>query len=397
MRSALRVSRENEKEKMSKGIYLDNAATSWPKPKAVCRGMKNYLRKCGGNPGRSGHKRAIEAARIVFEARDALSELFSIEDPAKIIFTKNATEAINMVLHGMLRRGDHVVTTSMEHNSVLRPINALREKGVDVTFVPGNDIGIIDPAAIENACKDTTKLIAFGHASNVTGTVQDLKRVSEICRKKNILFLVDAAQSAGVIPINCREIPIDFLAMSGHKGLLGPQGTGCLCLRDTVPPPLLQGGTGSLSDRDVQPDFLPDALESGTLNTVGIAGLLEGVRYIRNRGIDELYAYDRKLFELFVSGLSALPGVTVYGDIRAAEHTGVLSIRIEGVSPSEVGQILDTDFNIQTRIGLHCAPMAHRTIGTFPEGTVRFGWGPFTTEREIETTVTALGKIIKDF
>jgi selenocysteine lyase/cysteine desulfurase len=242
-------------------------------------------------------------------------------------------------------------------------------------------------------------MVAVTHASNVTGTVQPIRRIAEICREKDITLLVDAAQSAGVIPIDCREIPIDFLAFSGHKGLLGPQGTGCLCLAESRSlKPLTYGGTGSLSDRDIQPDFLPDHLESGTLNTVGIAGLLEGIRYIQKRGVEEIHRRDNELFQLFRAKLREVPEVRMYGTENTGgspNRTGVLSITVDSISPSTIGEILDNEYGISTRIGLHCAPRAHETIGTFPDGTVRFSWGPFTREREIMKAVDALKRIIR--
>jgi cysteine desulfurase family protein len=367
-----------------KCYYFDNAATSWPKPQKVIVAMKNFFNKCGGNPGRSGHIRSIEAGRTVLKTRELLGQLFNIKDPTNIVFTKNCTEALNIVIFGLLRKGDHVITTSMEHNSVLRPLKKLSTDGVEVDIVQAGQNGIIEPSEIFNRIKPNTKLIAVTHSSNVIGAINDIGVVGDFCKKNNILFLVDAAQSAGCIPIDVQKYNIDFLAFAGHKSLMGPQGTGALFVKDAkLLSPLMIGGTGSLSDREDQPDFLPDLFESGTLNAIGIAGLGEGVAYILKKGVNNILDHDRKLLDIFFNELSGDKRIKIYGDMHLEKRAGVASVNIEGMSPSSVGEILEKEFGILTRIGLHCAPRAHKTIGTFPDGTVRFGWGVFTKESDV--------------
>jgi cysteine desulfurase / selenocysteine lyase len=386
-------------------IYFDNAATSWPKPKSVIRAMRSYFSKCGGNPGRSGHRKAIEAGRIVLNTREKLAELLSVDDPSRIIFTKNATEGLNIVLFGVLAAGknsggpekNHLLTTSMEHNSVLRPCRELTKRGVSIDIVEADSRGLVSPADIINRIGPETALVCVNHASNVTGTIQDIAAIAEGCGEKGVPLLVDAAQTAGALEINCSALGVDFLAASGHKGLLGPQGTGFLYVKEGSPAPLMFGGTGSLSDREVQPDFFPDCLESGTLNVIGIAGLGAGVEYIHKRGTADIRRHEVELLTMFLAGLREMAGVTVYGPKDPAVRTGVVSISIEGLDSSAAGEALDSRFGIFTRIGLHCAPRAHAAIGTFPGGTVRFGIGPFTKKREITAAVRAVRTIAAEF
>jgi cysteine desulfurase / selenocysteine lyase len=372
-------------------LYLDNAATSWPKPPGVPRAMSAAIRRGGGNPGRSGHAKSIQAGRTVLETRELLAELFNVKDPARILFTKNATEALNTVIFGLLRAGDRVLTTSMEHNSVLRPLAALERAGVVVDCVEAGPDGLVSAADFAARLAAGTRLAVVTHASNVTGTVNDIAAIGAACRERGVRLLVDAAQSAGCIPIDLETLPVDYLAFSGHKGLLGPQGTGGLFVRqedDLLP--LTRGGTGSLSDREDQPEFLPDRFESGTLNVPGIAGLGAGVSWLLARGVQSVAAHDQRLRGAFLAALHGDPRVTVFGGARDVPHTGVLSVRIEGVSPSTAGEALEKRFGILTRIGLHCAPRAHRTIGTFPDGTVRLGWGPFTREKDMVKAARAM-------
>jgi cysteine desulfurase / selenocysteine lyase len=372
-------------------LYLDNAATSWPKPPGVPRAMSGAVRHGGGNPGRSGHAKSIQAGRTVLRTRELLAELFHVPDPSRIVFTKNATEALNIVLFGLLRPGDRVLTTSMEHNSVLRPLTALARKGVVVDFVEAGTDGLVSSGEVAARLGGGVRLAVVTHASNVTGTVNDIAAISAVCRERGVMLLVDAAQSAGCIPIDLARLPVDYLAFSGHKGLLGPQGTGGLFVRqESDLPPFTRGGTGSLSDREDQPEFLPDRFESGTLNVPGIAGLGEGVSWLLKWGVESVAAHDRRLRDTFLAALDADPRVTVFGGQESVPHTGVISVRIGGVSPSEAGESLERQFGILTRIGLHCAPRAHRTIGTFPDGTVRLGWGPYTRERDMVRAARAI-------
>jgi cysteine desulfurase family protein len=331
---------------------------------------------------------------VVLETRERLAELFNVRDPANVFFTKNATEALNIALHGVLEPGDHVVTTSMEHNSVMRPLAALAERGVGLGVAEGERSGVVPPEAVFRAVKPNTRLVAVTHASNVTGAVNDIGAIGGFCAARGIVFLVDAAQTAGVVPIDVERDRVDLLAFSGHKGLLGPQGTGALYARDGASlEPLMRGGTGSLSDREEQPAFLPDKFECGTLNTVGIAGLGAGVAFVVKHGMGRILAHDRSLLELFHERLGPDERFTIYGPREEARRTGVVSLNIGGLAPSRVGEALDREHGIQTRIGLHCAPRAHGTIGTFPQGTVRLSWGVFTTERDILRACRALKRI----
>ena len=380
-----------QKGESLRALYLDNAATSWPKPSSVPRAMSAAIRLGGGNPGRSGHAKSIQAGRTVLRTRELLAELFRAPDPSRIVFTKNATEALNIVLFGLLRPGDRVLATSMEHNSVLRPLAALARMGVVVDFVEAGRDGRVSPQEFAVRLGAGARLAVVTHASNVTGTVNDIAAFCAVCKERGVPLLVDAAQSAGCIPIDLEQLPVDYLAFSGHKGLLGPQGTGALFVRHEVDlPPFTRGGTGSLSDQEDQPEFLPYRFESGTLNVPGIAGLGEGVSYLLQRSVESVAAHDRRLRETFLTALAGDQRVMVFGGAQSIPHTGVVSVRLNAVSPSEAGEKLERQFGILTRIGLHCAPRAHRTIGTFPDGTVRLSWGPFTRERDMERAARAL-------
>ncbi|CAG0933654.1 cysteine desulfurase / selenocysteine lyase [Thermoflexales bacterium] len=380
-------------------IYLDHAATSWPKPPEVTQAMIDFLERAGGNPGRSGHRLSIEAGRIVYAAREAVAELFNVFDPLRIIFTLNATHAINLVLHGLLHSGDHVVTTSMEHNAVMRPLRALEAAGVQLTVVPCASDGTLDLGQIERAITSSTRLVIVNHASNVCGMLQPIEEVTTIARHHGARVLIDAAQTAGVIPIDLQATPLDFLAFTGHKGLYGPPGTGGLIINDQVDThllePVVRGGTGSRSEFEKQPNDLPDKYESGTPNGVGLAGLGAGVRWVQARGIDAIRAHEQELAQLLNEGLRAIAGVNVHGPVEVDRSTGVVSFTVAGKRVSEVGGRLDEEFGVLCRVGLHCAPAAHRTLGTFPEGTVRFAPGVLTTREEIQTAVHAVEVIAR--
>jgi len=356
--------------------------------------MEFYFRQVGGNPGRSGHRKAIEAGRAVLKTRDLLAALFNVKDPARIVFTKNATEALNTALYGVLEAGDHAVTTSMEHNSVMRPLNDLARRGLDLSIAEADRTGAVTADGIGKCINKKTRLVAVTHASNVTGTINEIEKIGLLCKQNNILFLVDAAQTAGVFPMDVEKMCIDLLAFSGHKGLLGPQGTGGLFVKDEKSlKPLTRGGTGSLSDSEEQPEFLPDCYESGTLNVIGLAGLGEGVRFILDRGVDRIMAHERRLLEIFLNEIEGDGRFMLYGARNVLKQTGVLSLNIRGFDASKVGEVLDRKYGILTRIGLHCAPRAHRTLGTFPDGTVRFSWGFFTGEKDILKAVRFLKEI----
>ncbi len=379
-------------------IYLDNAATSWPKPPQVLAAMARFLTEVGANPGRSGHRLSVEAGRIVYAAREAVAELFHAPDPLRVVFGMNATEGLNLALRGLLRPGDHVVTSSMEHNSVMRPLRALERERVSVTVVPCSPEGFLDPQAVLSALRPETRLVVLNHASNVTGTLLPVTEVGRaLHRMGGPLLLVDAAQSGGAVPIDMQADGIDLLAFTGHKSLYGPTGTGGLIIGDRVPleefRPLIRGGTGSRSEREEQPDFLPDMCESGTPNAVGLAGLEAGVRWVLERGVEALRAHEVELTQRLSDGLREIPGVTVYGPDDARLRTAVVSFNIAGMEPSEVGMRLDEEYGIMCRVGLHCAPAAHRTIGTFPAGTVRFALGAFTTREEVDAALRAVARL----
>lgn len=377
-------------------IYFDNAATSWPKPPEMIEAMVRYNGMVGGNPGRSGHRRSVDAGRVMLEAREALGELLGC-DALRIVFTKNATEALNLALSGLLQPGDHAIASAMEHNSVMRPLRALEAQGVIISVVPCRGDGLLDPAAVRAAIRPQTRVVVVNHASNVTGTIQPLAELGSITREMGVAFCVDAAQTAGALPIDVDQMAIDLLAFSGHKSLYGPQGTGGLFLREGMEKrirPLLRGGTGSRSEFEVQPEFMPDKYESGTPNAIGIAGLGASVRFVLGQGVEAIRRKEMSLTAKFLEGLAVMPGIAVHGPASAAGRTAVVSFNVAGVSSSEAALALEERFGILCRPGLHCAPAAHRTIGTFPQGSIRFGFGYFTTEAEISFALEALRSLI---
>ncbi len=379
-------------------IYLDNAATSWPKPEAVYQAMDSLMRNTGASPGRSGHLMSLTAARIVHETREALCEFFGIADPSHLVFTANATEALNLAVKGLLRPGDHAVTSSMEHNSVMRPLRALEKAGVELTVAPCASDGSLDPGEIARAIRPNTKLIVLTHASNVVGTVLPVAAVGRLARSHGVPLLVDAAQSAGCYPIDVETMNIDLLAFSGHKSLFGPQGTGGLYIRPGLESrlePLKYGGTGSFSEHENQPDFLPDKYESGTPNTVGLAGLGAGVRFVMREGLGNIRKKEERLTGLLLNGLAAIPGAVRYGNGDPGGRVAVVSFNISGVPSSDVALQLEEDFRIMCRPGLHCSPAAHKTLGTFPQGSVRLSPGHFHSVLDIEKTLEAVRQIAR--
>jgi cysteine desulfurase/selenocysteine lyase len=387
-------------------IYFDNAATSWPKPPGVAEAMVHFLESVGANPGRAAHRQALESGRIVYDAREAVCELFHAPDPLRVAFTKNVTEALNLALLGLLRPGDHVITSSMEHNSMMRPLRALERQpeqgfgGVEVTVVECSPQGVLDPAAVEAALQPDTRLVALNHASNVLGTLLPVDEVGRLCRERGLLLLVDTAQTGGAYPVNMQTDQIDLLAFTGHKSLGGPMGTGGLIVGERVDEteiaPLIRGGTGSRSQYEVQPDFLPDMCESGTLNVVGLAGLQVGVRWVLEHGVQAIRAHEVALIQVLIEGLQEIPGVTVYGTLDPELQAATVSFNIAHMAPSEAGLRLDDEYAILCRVGLHCAPVAHKTIGTFPDGTVRFGLSAFNTVEEVRIAVDAVRHLARD-
>ncbi|MCP4593842.1 MAG: aminotransferase class V-fold PLP-dependent enzyme [bacterium] len=380
-------------------IYFDNAATSWPKPDAVIDAMLGYARDIGANPGRSGHRLAVEAERVRLDAREAVARLFGMADPMRVIFTLNATEALNLVIRGLLPRGSHVVTTSMEHNSVMRPLRAAEERGVAVSLAHCRPDGTLEPETVEELVRRNTRLIVVTHASNVCGTVLPVRDVGAIARKYGIPLLADAAQTAGCWPIDLDGDNIDLLAFTGHKALLGPTGTGGLAVNAgfdvSLLPAFTRGGTGSLSEEETHPDFLPDRYEAGTPNAIGLAGLAAAVRHILARGVQQVRDQECCLTERLTEGLRGITGVRLIGTGEAHRQTSVVSFTVEDCACSELAQALDERFAILSRPGLHCAPRAHRTLGTFPEGTVRFSLGLFNTQAEIDQAIDAVATLAK--
>jgi len=381
---------------MTHPIYFDNAATSWPKPEETLHAMEMYFHSIGASPGRSGHRLAVEAGRRLLETRIALAELFNISDPLRIAFTKNATEALNFAVFGLLKPGDHVITSSMEHNSVMRPLREAVSRGIQLSVIQCSPTGELDPQNVAAAIRSNTRAIFLTHASNVTGTIMPVEAVGTIAGNHGVIFCVDAAQTAGALPIDVNRMHIDLLAFTGHKSLGGPQGTGGLYIRkglDKDIPPLEMGGTGSRSEFEAQPDFMPDKYESGTPNTIGLIGLGAGVRSILSTGVKHIRSKETELTTAFLDGLHSISGATVYGTGTGRKQTPVVSFTLDGISPSELAQEFDENWNIMCRPGLHCAPSAHRTIGTFPEGTVRFGFGVYNTPEQIQTALQAIDSI----
>ncbi|MEA1975863.1 MAG: aminotransferase class V-fold PLP-dependent enzyme [Bacillota bacterium] len=381
-----------------KQIYLDNAATSRIKPKAVREAMINYYDNIGCSPGRGGYQLSIDSGRILLEARIAICKLFNSEEPEKVIFTHNITYAINMLLKGLLKKGDHVITTMMEHNAIIRPLNHLiGDIGIEVDFIKADGKGEIDSNDIESAIKSNTKLIITTHASNVTGTILPIKEISEIAKENKIIYIVDAAQTAGSIDIDLKELDIDILAFTGHKGLFGPAGTGGFvinsCTQNKIDS-LIQGGTGSISDKDIQPNFLPDKFESGTANTMGIAGLKAGVESILEIGIQNIYNKKMELTKRLIDGFKKNNKIEIKGIADIKNRVSTVSIYIKDYDLGRLSFELDEKYGIMTRSGLHCAPYAHKTVGTYPEGTLRFSIGYFNTKEDIDVAIEAINNLL---
>jgi cysteine desulfurase / selenocysteine lyase len=376
-------------------IYLDHAATSFPKPPQVAEAIADFLAHGAGNPGRSGHALAVAAQGTVADTRRRLASIFGARDPSRIAFTLNATDALNMALWGLLRPGDRVVTTSLEHNAVARPLAALAERGVAVARVPCAPDGALDPDDLARALAAApTRLVAMIHASNVCGTILPVRESARLAHDHGALFLLDAAQTAGILPIDVVEMGVDLLAFPGHKGLLGPTGTGGLYVSPEVRlSPMRQGGTGTRSEEERQPEGMPEALESGTVNTVGIVGLGAALRVLQARGLAEVQAHEEALATRLLAGLAEIPGVRVHGMTDPRRRVAVVSIHVEGWEPVDLGAALDSSFGIAVRPGLHCAPLAHRTMGTYPRGTVRLSPGLSTTGDEIDETLAALREL----
>lgn len=378
-------------------IYLDNAATTYPKPEQVYDSIMDCMKNYCANPGRAGHKMAMRAAREIYDARENIAKLFNIDNPMNIIFTNNATDSLNLAIKGVVKEGDHIITTSMEHNSVIRPIKSLEARGISNTIVNCDKEGFLDVNDIKNAIKPNTKLIVTTHASNVVGTLVDIKAVGEIAKENNILYLVDASQTAGVYSIDVKDMNVDMIAAPGHKCLLGPQGTGILYIREGLSVDILkEGGTGSKSEDLFQPEIVPDRYESGTHNTPGIAGLNEGVKFILEKGIDDIRLHEEELCQYMLDKLEEVPNIKIYGTKDSKKRAAVIAINIGDMDSGEITFILDSEYDIATRSGIHCAPLAHKTLGTLEQGAVRFSLGYFNTKEEIDKAVEALKEISKN-
>ncbi len=380
-------------------IYLDYAATSWPKPPEVIAAMADFLANAGGNPGRSGHRLSVAAGRVLNDAREAVTECFHASDPLRVVFTPNVTYALNIGMRALLRPGDRVVTSGIEHNSVMRPLREMAKDGLEVVVMPCDDQGHLSDEALRRAITPGTRLVVATHASNVIGTILPVAQMAEAAHAVGALFMLDAAQTAGVLPIDLSVLDVDLFAFTGHKGLHGPQGTGGLIIGDRVDVdelrPVFAGGTGSRSEMEEQPEFLPDKFEAGTPNGVGIAGLGAGIRYVMERGIAAIREEEVELARMLCAGLASIPGVRIYGPSDPNERTATVSITVDGHRVSDIGWLLDDEYEIMTRVGLHCSPATHRTIGTFPQGTVRLAPGLFTKREDILATVDALESIVR--
>ena len=376
---------------------MDNAATSFPKAPGVVEAVAAYLETIGVSAGRGAHRLARRADALLWETRGLLAELLGVSDPKRVVFTLNVTQALNVALFGLLGNGDHVVTTSMEHNSVMRPLRYLeRARGVRISVAQADSAGMLEPEAVVSLVRPETRLVVMNHASNVTGGILPVQEVARA--KGQALLLLDAAQSAGALPISMEEWGVDLLAFTGHKSLLGPPGVGGLCLAPHVElPPLIHGGTGTSSESHYQPLELPLAMEAGTHNMAGIAGLRAALAYVLERGVDSIRAKEQFLMQGLLEGLGGIKGLMVYGPPGAQERVAVVSVNMVGMHPGHLATVLEEGFGILVREGLHCSPSAHQTLGTFPQGTVRISLGPLQGEKEVEAVLTALGEISSQF
>jgi len=377
-------------------IYLDNGATTFPKPKVVTDKIMECYLGYAGNPGRSGHKLAMKMDLEIYETREKICKLINGTEVLNVIFTFNATDSLNLAIKGVLEEGDHVITTSMEHNSVLRPLNQLRKEGkIELSIVYADDKGYIDPKKIFEALTPNTKMIVTTHMSNVFGTIVDIKAIGDFCKENNILYLVDASQSIGVLDIDVQEMNIDLLAFPGHKALFGPMGTGALYIKEgIIVKPLKEGGTGSYSHSIDQPDLYPDSLESGTPNGVGIIALGKGIDFINEVGLENIRNHEMSLKNHFIELLKDNEDVILYGTLDDRQGA-VVSLNVKDMDSSEISYILSDEFDIYTRPGFHCAPLAHKTMGTEELGAIRFSFGYYNTLEEVEKTVEALLNIIE--
>lgn len=378
-----------------KKVYLDNGATSFPKPRCVGESILNYIENLGTSINRGAYEASYMVADTVFETRELICEMFNFSQPENVIFTKNITESLNLLIKGLLREGDHVVVSSMEHNAVMRPLNSINTR---ISKAKCNEWGELDIDDFKSKLKEDTRAVIMTHASNVCGTILNLEEVGRICQERKIFFIVDTAQTAGFLDIDYKKLKADAVAFTGHKSLLGPQGIGGFIISDRlveVIPSLIDGGTGSLSEEEVQPGYMPDKYEAGTPNIPGIFGLNASIKYLKDIGLENIREREYKLIKLFLDEIKKIEGIALVGRDTHKGRTGVISLDFKDCDNGEVAYKLSSDYGIMTRSGMHCAPSAHRTLGTFPRGTVRFSFSHFNTEEEILYTIECIKKIVE--
>ena len=377
-------------------IYLDSAATSYHKPDGVARAVAEAISHMG-NPGRGAHEASLDASRVVYGTREKMAGLFGVEEASQIVFTANSTESLNIAIQGLVDPGDHVITTVMEHNSVLRPLYLCQQRGVSLTILPFSAAGTVTPEAIEAVIRSNTRMIVCTHGSNLTGDLNDLEAIGRVCKKHHLLFVVDASQTAGVFPIQMDSMNIDVLCFTGHKSLMGPQGTGGMCVRKGVQiRPLLVGGSGIDSYSKIHPQVMPTALEAGTLNAHGIAGLSAALDFIKKVTPDVIRQREEELTRRFVSQIKSIPGVKLYGNYEQFPRAPILSLNILDYDSGEIADALAQDYGIMTRAGAHCAPLMHEALGTKSQGAVRFSFSYFNTEEEIEQAANAIRELAEE-
>ncbi|GAA0062124.1 aminotransferase class V-fold PLP-dependent enzyme [Clostridium sp. CTA-1] len=382
------------------GIYLDNSATSFPKAPNVGENMLNYIKNIGCNVNRGVYTSSLAAENIVFETRELICSLFNFNKPENVVFAKNITESLNLLIKGLLQTGDHVIVSSMEHNAVMRPLNSLIKNGIEISKVSCDIFGQLNVNHITKKIKSNTKAVIMTNSSNVCGTILPLEEIGKLCKKNNLIFIIDSAQTAGFLNIDFEKTRADAIAFTGHKGLLGPQGIGGFVIKDSLIPkvhPFIEGGTGSLSEYETQPNYMPDKYESGTMNIPGIYGLNAALKYIKQKSLSYIREKELFLTKLFIEDILNLDDVRLVGLNDINNRTSVVSLDFSKIDNAEVSLDLSNRYNIMTRCGLHCAPSAHKTLNTFPQGTVRFSFGHFNTKEEITYTIDSLNKIIKKY
>lgn len=377
-------------------IYFDNAATTMVKPDCVIDAVVNAMRHFG-NSGRGAHEASLDASRLIYETRERISNLFHLGNPMQVAFTSNSTESLNTAIQGLFEAGDHVITTVLEHNSVLRPLYLMETRGVDVTILPCDEKGVLRYDLLEESIRPETKAVVCTHASNLTGNKMDLERIGQVCRKHGIKLVVDASQTAGVLPIDMEKQNIDVLCFTGHKGLLGPQGTGGICVREGIQiRPLKSGGSGVHTYLKEHPKDMPTALEAGTLNGHGIAGLHASLGFLGETGIDAIHRREASLMRRFYEGVTKIPSVKVYGDFSTDDRAAIVALNIGDYDSSEVSDELAVTYGISTRPGAHCAPLMHQSFGTVDQGMVRFSFSYFNTEEEVDTGIQAVRELAEE-